>query len=45
MLDVVSWLVCGFLIVAPLPAGVAAGVAVDAWLCLRDLRAGRPVDR
>lgn len=33
------------LVVLPLPTGVAAGIAADAWLALRDLRAGRTVDR
>lgn len=32
-------------IVLPLPIGVCAGFAVDAWFVLRDLRAGRTVDR
>jgi hypothetical protein len=33
------------LTVLPLPIGVCAGFAVDAYLVLRDLRAGRTVDR
>jgi hypothetical protein len=33
------------LIALPLPIGVCAGYAVDAWLVLRDLRAGRTVNR
>lgn len=33
------------LVVLPLPTGLAAGIATDAWLALRDLRAGRTVDR
>lgn len=32
-------------VLLPIPLGVAAGFAVDAWLVLRDLRAGRSVDR
>lgn len=43
MLRDLLWVV--FLIVAPLPAGFGLGVAVDGWLCLRDLRAGREVHR
>jgi hypothetical protein len=33
------------LILATPAVGVCAGFAVDAWLVLRDLRAGRTVDR
>jgi hypothetical protein len=32
-------------IVLPIPTGVAAGFAVDAWLVLRALRRGETVDR
>jgi hypothetical protein len=33
------------LMALPIPTGVCAGFAIDAWLTLRDLRAGRTVDR
>lgn len=32
-------------ILFPIPLGVAAGFAVDAWLVLRQLRRGETVDR
>lgn len=37
------WVVA-FLILAPIGAGIAAGIVVDAWLSLRDLRRGIDVD-